>query len=73
MRRDTCRDPGADKNPTITYAPSFSFSEYLERGLEQTGLSSDLKSHGVLCSLSFFCEVEVGEDSWQINDREPVS
>ena len=66
------RDLGADKNLTNTAPPStFSFFEYLEReGGEQTGLSFDLKSSGVFCSLHFL-EVEVGKDSWQINDRDP--
>ena len=55
MRRDTCRDPDVAKNLTTTDVSSaFSFSEYLERVGEQTGLSTDLKSRGILCSLSFF-------------------
>ena len=56
MRRETCCDPDADKNLTTTNISSaFSFSEYIEReGREQTGLSSELKSRGIFCSLSFF-------------------
>jgi len=54
MRWDTCRDLGADKNLITTNVPSaFSFSKYLERVGEWTGLSFDLKSHGILCTLSF--------------------
>ena len=51
MRRDTCRDPGADQNMTTTDAPSASsFSEFQGEGVEQTNSSSGLGSQGILHS-----------------------
>ena len=67
MRWDTCRYPGVDQNMT-TIDALLASSEF-QRGWERTGLSSGLKSCGVLCRA--FLEVEVGEDSWQIKDRDP--
>jgi len=67
---DTCRDPDADKNWPLQMPHPPSLSLNTKRKGKRPDLSSALKSHASFV-LWAFLKVEVGEDSWQINDRNP--